>query len=103
MDIIQQKCVVKEWPLKKPGDELFFGYVVAMGVFPRDWTLEGEIRFADFAYNHAYTRYRIPCDESLLNGLLRYLSANLEMCGDVGIHGKVWIKLTEQGYEVDLP
>ena len=34
MDIIEQKLVVKDWPLKKPGDELFFGYVVAVGVFP---------------------------------------------------------------------
>jgi hypothetical protein len=103
MDIIEQKLVVKDWPLKQPGDEMFFGYVVALGVFPRDWTLEGEIPFADFAYNNDYTRYRIPCDESLLNGLLKFLSANLTMCGDVGMHGKVWIELTKEGHKVYLP
>jgi len=103
MHIIEQKLVVRDWPLKKPGDEMFFGYVVAVGVFPGDWSLEGEMRFADFAYHNEYTRYRIPSDESLLKGLLSYLSANLEMCGDVGMHGKVWVKLTEKGYEVDLP
>ena len=103
MVVIEQKLVVKDWPLKKPGDEKFFGYIVALGVFPVDWSLEGELRFADFAYNDEYTRYHIPNDESLLKGLLEYLSANLQMCGDVGMHGKVWIYRTEEGYKVDLP
>ena len=103
MDVIDQRLIVQDWPLAKPGDEQFFGYVVALGVFPRDWTLEGEIPFADFAYNNDYTRYRIPQDETLINGLLKYLSANLEMCRDIGMHAKVWIKRTETGYEVDLP
>ena len=103
MDVIEQKLVVKDWPLKKPEDEMFFGYVVALGVFPGDGSVEDEIPFADFAYGESYVRYRIPLDESLLNGLKKFLSANLDMCGDIGMHGKVWIKLTEKGYEVDLP
>ena len=104
MDVIEQKLVVKDWPLKMPGDEMFFGYVVALGVFPGDWSNESEILFADFAYNDAYTRYRIPCDETLMAGLFKYLAANLDFSGEgIGIQGKVWIKLTEKGYEVDLP
>ena len=104
MDLIHQKLVVKEWPLKKPGDEKFFGYVVAVGVFPGDWSNEGEIPFADFAYNDRYCRYRLPCEESLLKGLMKYLCENLALSGEgLGMHGKVWIRRTEQGYKVDLP
>ena len=42
MDVIEQKLVVKDWPLKQPGEELFFGYVVALGVFPGDWSEDGQ-------------------------------------------------------------
>ena len=104
MDVIEQKLVVKDWPLKQPGEELFFGYVVALGVFPGDWSEDGIYRYADFAYSDSYTRYRLPNDEGLLNGLSKFLSSNLEMSGSgQGIYGKVWVKRTEQGYEVDLP
>ncbi len=104
MQIIEQKLVVKDWPLKKPGDEKFFGYIVALGVFPGDWSSDSEIPFADFAYNDAYTRYQIPSDETLRAGLLKYLAANLDFSGaGMGIQAKLWIKLTEKGYEVDLP
>jgi len=104
MDIIEQRLVVKEWPLKKPGDELFFGYVVAVGVFPGDWKNEGMYAYADFAYNNSYSRYRIPDDDDLVNGLMRYVWSNVEwsLAGE-GISAKVWIKLTEDGYEVKLP
>jgi len=104
MDLIEQRLVVKDWPLKQPGDELFFGYIVAVGVFPGDWSDDGMFCYADFAYSDSYTRYRLPNDEGLLNGLSKFLSSNLEMCGSGhGIYGKVWVKLTDQGYEVDLP
>jgi hypothetical protein len=85
MDVIKQTLLVRDWPLKKPGDEMFFGYVVALGVFPGDVNDGGEI------------------DDTLVNGLMEYLVGNVEMSGDIGMHGKVWIKLTEKGYEVDLP
>ena len=104
MQIIEQKLVVKDWPLKKPGDEKFFGYVVAVGVFPGDSSGAGEFSFADFAYNNEYTRYRLPKDAGLLNGLLEYLACNLEMWGlGQTTYGKVWVKLTEHGYKVELP
>ena len=104
MDVIEQKLVVKDWPLKKPGDEMFFGYVVAVGVFPGDWSADAAIGYADFAYGEAYTRYRIPDDDSLHLGLLRYLECNLQhQAGGCGLAAKVWIRLTETGYEVDLP
>jgi len=104
MQIIEQKLVVKDWPLKKPGDELFFGYVLALGVFPGDWNNDSMFAYADFAYNDTYTRYRLPNDDGLLNELSKYFSSNLEMCiSGLGIFGKVWIKLTEKGYEVELP
>jgi len=51
MDVIEQKLVVKEWPLTKPGDERFFGYVVAVGVFPREWKDDGFLAYVDFAYH----------------------------------------------------
>jgi hypothetical protein len=104
MDIIQQTLVVKEWPLKQVGDERFFGYVVAVGVFPRDWSEEGMFAYADFACNDSYCRYRLPKDENLLSRLIDFLWGNTDMCrrGE-GIYGKVWVKLTDQGYQVHLP
>jgi len=104
MHIIEQKLVVQDWPLKEPGDEKFFGYIVALGVFPGDWSAEAAIGYADFAYGETYTRYRIPDDDSLHLGLLRYLEFNLQhQAGGYGLAAKVWIRLTETGYEVDLP
>ena len=104
MDVIEQKLVVKDWPLKKPGDEMFFGYIVALGVFPGDWSAESAIRYADFAYGEAYTRYRIPDDDSLHLGLMRYLEGNLQLqAAGCGLAAKLWIRLTETGYELDLP
>jgi hypothetical protein len=104
MNVIEQKLVVRDWPLKKPGDELFFGYVVGIGVFPGDWNNDSMFIYADFAYSDTYTRYRLPNDDGLLTGLSKYLSSNLEMCGSGnGIHGKVLVKLTDKGFEVDLP
>lgn len=104
MDVIQQQLVVKDWPLKKPGDEQFFGYVVAMGVFPRDWATGGMFAFVDFAYGDDYVRYRLPNDERLKSELLQHLIGNLETEGKFGeIYGKVWVTLTSTGYKVDLP
>ena len=104
MHVIQQTLVVKEWPLTRIGDELFFGYVVAVGVFPRDWSPGGMFAYADFAYRDSYTRYRLPYDEGLFKQLLKYLESNMAMyVEDCSICGKVWIRLGEKGYEVDLP
>ncbi len=104
MNVISQLLVVRDWPLQKPGDEVFFGYVVAVGAFPGDWSNEGMFAYADFAYNDSYIRYRLPNDEGLLNELLKYLRINIEMhgAGD-GVYGKVWVKRVEEGYVVDLP
>ena len=104
MDLINQQLVVKEWPLKKPGDAKFFGYVVAMGAFPRDWTDDGMIVFVDFAYSERYERYRLPNDEGLRKQLPEQLEENMAMYADYGdIYGKVWVTLTEKGYKVDQP
>jgi hypothetical protein len=104
MDVIDQRLIVQDWPLTKPGDEKFFGYVVAMGVFPRDWSSEGMIRFVDFAYNNDYTRYHLPNDIGLMRRLQLFLCDNIEMeAAGYGAYGKVWIKRTGDGYEVDLP
>jgi len=104
MQIIEQKLAVKEWPLKKPGDEIFFGYIVALGVFHGDWSDESEFVYADFAYNETYTRYRLPNDHQLVNELAKFFSSNLElsMAGH-GLFCKLWIQLTQEGYKVDLP
>jgi hypothetical protein len=103
MDVIQQQLVVKEWPLKKPGDEQFFGYVVALGAYPSNWE-EGMYSFADFAYGDSYTRYRLPPDEGLRKQLLAYLEGSMALVGEsCGLYAKVWVTLTDQGYKVDLP
>jgi hypothetical protein len=104
MDLIEQKLVVREWPLKKPGDEKFFGYLVAVGVFPSGWVSEHIFPYVDFAYGDDYIRYRLPYDEGLWTQLLKHLDDNLgilEMCGSIEV--KLWVKLTKEGYEVDLP
>ena len=105
MELINQQLKVKDWPLTKAGDEKFFGYVVAMGVFPREWGDEdGMTQYADFAYNDAYERYRLPDDEGLKKQLHDMLWHNLNGVAHAGdIYGKVWIKRSEHGYAVELP
>lgn len=92
---------VNDWPLHRVGDEQFFGYVVAVGVLPGDWSEDNMIVYADFAYGDAYARYRLPNDEELKEQLLSYLKSNVQI--EHGIYGKVWIKLTPAGYSVELP
>ena len=104
MDIIQQQLVVRDWPLKQPGDGMFFGYVVAVGWFPRDWSATGMFAYADFAYSNDYTRYRLPDDPYLIKQLFGFVNLNLETLRNFrDVTGKVWIELTEHGYLVDLP
>ena len=104
MDIIEQRLVVRDWPLTRPGDELFFGHVVALGVFPRAWEARDLLAFVDFAYGDSYVRYRLPEDEKLLNGLMMVLWTNLEANSvGLGMQYKVQVRLTEEGHEVDLP
>jgi hypothetical protein len=105
MHVIEQKLVVKDWPLKKPGDELFFGYIVALGVFPGgDWEGDQIFPYADFAYGDTYSRFRLPYDDGLLEQLQMQLADNLEILAASGsIAVKLWIQLTEKGYKVDLP
>jgi hypothetical protein len=104
MDVIHQKLVVRDWPLKKPGDEMFFGYLVALGVFPGDWSDESEYLYADFAYDQSYSRYRLPNDKQLLDKLGPFLCDNFELSmSGHGLFCKLWIQLTQEGYKVDLP
>lgn len=107
MDIVRQKLVVQEWPLKTPGDEQFFGYVVAMGIVLGVWDGTEDIAdysYVDFAYNDGYVRYRLPADEELIKRLLHYLTSNMWELRNCDTYcGKVWIKKTAQGYAVDMP
>ena len=102
MELINQQLEVKKWPLTKAGEERFFGYVVSMGIFPREWGMDdGMIQYVDFAYNNSYERYRLPDDKGLKKLLNDMLWRNINETADgVGICGKVWIKRTEIGYEV---
>lgn len=103
-EIIEQRLEIKDWPLRQPGDEKFFGYVVAIGIFPREWQDEdGMTHYVDFSYNDTYERYRLPNDESLRKQLFEMLLLNLDNSIGGGIYGKVWIKRLEKGYAVDLP
>ncbi len=105
MHVIRQTLVVREWPLKKPGDEVFFGYVVGVGVYTGDWSDDSMFAYADFAYNDSYVRYRLPRDKELVKDLVGYLSENVEMqgAGLGGIYGKVWVKLGNGGHLVGTP
>lgn len=104
-ELIQQQLEVKKWPLEKPGDEKFFGYVVALGVFPREWgETDGMTQYVDFAYNDSYERYQLPNDQSLKEQLHEMLWHNINGVGHTGdIYGKVWIKRMKEGYVVELP
>ncbi len=102
-ELIAQQLEVKDWPLAKAGDERFFGYVVAMGVFPREWGVEdGMTQYADFAYNQKYERYRLPNDIDLKRALHKVLWLNLNGVAHTGdIYGKVRIGLGKLGYVVE--
>lgn len=106
-ELISQHIEVKPWPLSKVGDEKFFGYVVAMGVFPREWGQAGGLMpYVDFAYNEGYERYHLPNDDDLMEQLHDMLRDNIHGAGrddGDGIYGKVWIFLTPKGYLVELP
>lgn len=97
---------VLDWPLLEVGDEMFFGYVVAIGIIP-DWSSPDggtDIPYVDFAYSDGVKRYRLPADEKLRFLLHRYLRGNLwELFNTDIFSGKVWIYLTDKGYKVDLP
>ena len=104
MHVVEQKLVVRDWPLIKTGHRKFFGYVVGMGVLPREWCEGGMISYVDFAYNDDYVRYRLPDDSELIKHLSVVLWGNIADGGEVGsLMGKVWIKRTEQGHAVELP
>lgn len=102
MDIINQQLVIKEWPLKKVGQEMFFGYIVGLGVHTGDWCDETMYSVADFAYGNEYVRYRLPNDDALIGKLAAHLVANMVSASE-GIYGKFWIKKIVGGYEMELP
>ncbi len=97
---------VLDWPLQKPGDEKFFGYLVAVGVLPGDWSdgPEGLSRYADFAYSGSYDRYRLPNDMRLVEQLHKTLWTNLGASfSEGGVYGKFWIEKTNDGYSIFEP
>lgn len=98
---------VNPWPLNNVGDEMFFGYVVAVGILcvGEGDDEYGHTRYADFDYGGSFTRFELPEDISLRKQLFSMLKSNfweLENVGD-GFIGKVWITKTEDGYKVSLP
>src|SRR5881394_4345970 len=101
MDLIDQKFVVRDWPLKEPGDEAFFGYVVAVGVFPGDWHGDHFFGYVDFTYQDCYRRYRLPKDPDLINELLEHLVRNVEsVVGRGSVEAKVSVRLTHDGPKI---
>ena len=103
MDFIAQRLIVKDWPLKTPGDEKFFGYVVGIGSFPMEWN-ERVINYVDFSYGDEYLRYRLPYCPELQSELFNYLKVNMDMAaGGDSMYGKLCIKLTPNGHVVSLP
>lgn len=108
---LHNKINVLGWPLKNVGDEKFFGYVVAMGVCPRDlessdaYVEEGGLfSYADFEYNCNVIRYAMPDDPTLHRKLSTMLLGNMDgVSNGQGMYCKVWIKKNADGYSVDLP
>jgi len=104
MIVIEQKLVVKDWPLIDIGDSKFFGYVVGIGLFPDDDNQE--FPYADFSYNGSYTRYKLPWNDNLIGDLQCWLSGNISEidCTGLSYGGKVWIeKLADGQWGIDLP
>ena len=98
MDIIDQNLVVRDWPLQEPGDEAFFGYVVAFGVFPGNQHGDNFFGYVDFSYRDHYSRYRLPKDRDLINQLLEHFSVNVETVLDRGsVQRNLSIRLTHDG------
>jgi hypothetical protein len=96
---------LQEWPLTLPGQEHFFGYVTAMGVLCDDYAPEGFFStWVEFSYGEHKDRYDVPTDSNLLRQLWEWMLCNMETTRDEsGLCGKVWVRLTDKGYEVDLP
>lgn len=93
---------IREWPLLNVGDEMFFGYVSGIGFDQED--TEVFSRYVSFTYGCESTRYKLPNDEDLLRKLSKHLRGNFwGIVTGNGIYDKVWIKLTKDGYTVDLP
>ena len=98
MDIIDQNLVVRDWPLKEPGDEAFFGYVVAVGVFPRNGQGNYFFGYVDFFYRDHYFRYRLPQDKNLINELLEHFAMNMETVLERGsVQRNLSIRFTHDG------
>jgi hypothetical protein len=98
---------IKKLPEMKVGDEFRFGFPVAIGVHPVDPINENELAYVwcdSFDWS-LITRYIIPNDETLINGLSKYVSCNmLDVKNDGGgTTCKVWIYRKKDGYEVDEP
>jgi hypothetical protein len=104
-EFMYQLLPIEEWPLKKEGDERFFGYVVALGVCDYDPDAQDGMRgYVDFSYGNSYTRYELPDDESLKRQLFEKLRGNISYCADTGsVYEKVWITRRAQGYSVEAP
>jgi len=97
---------VIDFPKMEVGDELRFSYPVAMGVHPCDnWGENYSYVWCDTYDCSHIKRYKIPTDKTLIDGLWRYVNANMLLAenGDCGTSCKVWIYRTKKGYEVDLP
>ena len=101
---MNKQTVIKEWPLKKTGQELFFGYVIGMGVYQNEeWDWESTVRWVHFRHQWDII-YKIPHDESLIRQLAAMLEMNMYSPDNEGeMYGKVWIKKLSKGYDVFLP
>lgn len=105
MIIVNQNLPIKEWPLKHDGDGKFFGYIVAIGLFPMEWgSVSGLLPYADFAYGDDYERYLLPGNKKLLTRLSAMMLNDIESFSETGsTYNKVWIRRHKNGYTVELP
>lgn len=106
-EVVQQTLEIKDWPLLKPGDEHFFGYIVAMGAVVREKD-QGEdtaVKYVDFGYgDQSYSRWRLPDDKALRDRLFKHLQDNMDCLFEHGdMYTKLWIIRTETGHKVEEP
>lgn len=98
MHVIEQKLIVRDWPLQKPGDEVQLGCVVAVGAFPLGGGIDGSFNYADFIFGDRYVRYRLPNDTDLINHLLERLVDTVAIArAGYGISGSLCACLTNGG------
>lgn len=91
---------VEPWPVQRIGDEFFAGYICGLGYCESG---DKAVPVADFQYDTATRRYRLPTDTRLLDELFELVKHDMLHGSIDGVYSKLWIRRTANGYKVSLP